>query len=121
MPDTTLPKIVYLPSSAGAVPNMMKNWLSALFGSEARAIATTPRTKCSLVENSACSGCPEPPVPVPVGSPPCAMNHHAIIKPGARQLLDLRAGIGRQIGAQLDHHAAESEIHVEEIFWIGLG
>jgi len=47
--------------------------LSALFGSEVRAIPTTPRTKCSL-ENSACSGWPEPPVPVPVGSPPCAIK-----------------------------------------------
>ena len=52
---------------------MMKNWLSALFGSWARAIETVPRT-CFSFENSALSLLPEPPVPVPVGSPVCAMN-----------------------------------------------
>ncbi len=52
---------------------MMKNWLSALFGSEARAIDTIPRT-CFSLENSALSLWPEPPVPVPVGSPVCAIN-----------------------------------------------
>src|ERR1044071_5383281 len=38
MPEVTLPQIVYCPSSEGAGPNMIKNWLSALFGALARAI-----------------------------------------------------------------------------------
>ena len=73
IPEVTAPQIVYLPSSAGDGANMMKNWLSALFGSEARAIERVPRT-CFSLENSARSSWPEPPVPVPVGSPVCAMK-----------------------------------------------
>ena len=73
IPDTTCPQIVYCPSRLAAGANMMKNWLSALSGSEVRAIATAPRANGSG-ENSAFKGCPEPPVPVPVGSPVCAMK-----------------------------------------------
>ena len=51
----------------------MKNWLSALFGICARAIDTVPRTWGSLL-NSAGRFWPEPPMPVPVGSPVCAMK-----------------------------------------------
>ncbi len=52
----------------------MKNWLLALFGLDERAIEQVPRT-CGVVENSAVrSGCLLPPMPVPVGSPPCAMK-----------------------------------------------
>jgi len=40
MPDVTWPKIVYLPSREGAGAKQMKNWLSALSGSFARAIDT---------------------------------------------------------------------------------
>src|ERR1700730_18390546 len=68
MPEVTLPQMVYWPSSDVAGPNIMKNWLSALFGSEERAIETTPRT-CFSSENSALSLCPDPPVPSPFGSP----------------------------------------------------
>ena len=51
----------------------MKNWLRALLGSLVRAIDTEPRT-CGSFENSALSGSPMPPEPVPVGSPVCAMK-----------------------------------------------
>ena len=54
---------------------MMKNWLFALFGSEVRAMPHVPRRKWRLLVNSAGrSGSFDPPVPVPVGSPPCAMK-----------------------------------------------
>ena len=64
---------MYWPSRCGAGAKQMKNWLSALLTSEERAIETVPRT-CFTAENSASSRLPEPPVPVPVGSPPCAMK-----------------------------------------------
>ena len=52
----------------------MKNWLLALSGFSVRAIETLPR-KCGIALNSAFrSGSEEPPCPVPVGSPVCAMK-----------------------------------------------
>jgi hypothetical protein len=36
--------MVYWPSSWGTAVKQMKNWLSALFGSWARAMETVPRT-----------------------------------------------------------------------------
>ena len=52
----------------------MKNWLLALLGLAVRAIETVPRL-CFSSENSALrSGRSEPPEPVPVGSPVCAMK-----------------------------------------------
>src|SRR3546814_18427420 len=52
----------------------MKNWLLAEFGFDVRAMEQTPRT-CGSAENSAFrSGFSDPPMPVPVGSPPCAMK-----------------------------------------------
>ena len=51
----------------------MKNWLSPLFGFCERAIPTVPRTNGTL-ENSAGRLVPDPPRPVPVGSPVWAMN-----------------------------------------------
>jgi len=52
----------------------MKNWLLALSSLCARAIDTVPR-KCGVGLNSAFrSGSCEPPCPVAVGSPVCAMN-----------------------------------------------
>ena len=66
---------MYCPSRLAAGPNMMKNWLLALFGSAVRAAPTAPRRKRRLCVNSAGTGPRSlPPVPVPVGSPPCAMN-----------------------------------------------
>src|SRR3546814_2777870 len=50
---------------------MMKNWLFALSGLSARAIATVPR-RCGRSLNSAFrSGRSDPPWPVAVGSPVC--------------------------------------------------
>ncbi len=52
----------------------MKNWLLAEFGALVRAIDAVPRL-CGSFENSALrSGFFDPPLPVPVGSPPCAMK-----------------------------------------------
>ena len=53
---------------------MMKNWLLALPGSCARAMPQTPRTKCRWLNSGGIFGSLLPPVPVPVGSPPCAMK-----------------------------------------------
>jgi hypothetical protein len=50
-----------------------EKWLSAESGDCARAIDTAPLV-CGSVLNSALSFWPEPPVPVPVGSPVWAMN-----------------------------------------------
>ena len=74
MPAITRPNAVYLPSSAKRGWKQMKNWLFALSSLWARAIDTVPR-KCGTALNSALrSGSGDPPVPVPVGSPVCAMK-----------------------------------------------
>src|SRR5438552_945120 len=74
MPFTTSPHTVYCPSRKPPSANMMKNWLLAELGSCALAMPTVPRAKWAL-ENSACIlGSFDPPVPVPVGSPVCAMK-----------------------------------------------
>ena len=52
----------------------MKNWLLALFGSEVRAMPSVPRSNGSDENSAGRSGLSEPPRPVPVGSPVCAMK-----------------------------------------------
>src|SRR6185312_399873 len=75
MPDVTWPQMVYWPFRCGAGSNMMKNWLFALFGLCERAIPQVPRWNLAESENSArMLSRSLPPVPVPVGSPPCAMK-----------------------------------------------
>ena len=73
MPSVTCPHTVYLPSREAARAKQMKNWESALSGSEARAMPTVPRRNGSF-ENSALRLTPEPPVPSPRGSPVWAMK-----------------------------------------------
>jgi len=74
MPDVTSPHTVYWRSRKRASSKQMKNWLLALFGALVRAIEQTPRT-CGTSLNSAFrSGRSLPPVPVPLGQPPCAMK-----------------------------------------------
>ncbi len=51
IPDTICPQTVYCPSRNGAGAKQIKNWLSALLGSVARAMETVPRICCSR-ENS---------------------------------------------------------------------
>ena len=52
----------------------MKNWLLAESGALVRAMEQTPRT-CGSAENSAFRfALLEPPLPVPLGSPPWAMK-----------------------------------------------
>ena len=119
-----MPQIVYLPSSDGAGANMMKNWLSALFGSEARAIETTPRTCFSfgelgleLVARAAGA------VALRVAglrheAVDHAMEDDAVIKALAHQRLDLRHRGRRQIGPHFDDDAAGRHVHVEGVFQI---
>ncbi len=73
MPSITRPQTVYWPLRLGAAANMMKNCESALLGFWARAMPTVPRTNGAL-ENSAARSTPDPPVPLPFGSPVCAMK-----------------------------------------------
>ena len=53
---------------------MMKNCELAESGSLVRAAPTMPRVKGTLLNSALRSGRSEPPVPVPVGSPPWAMK-----------------------------------------------
>src|SRR4029079_3813361 len=70
----TSPHTVYWPSRKVASSKQMKNWLLAELGLDERALEHTPRT-CGASENSAFRlGFLEPPMPVPVGSPPWAMK-----------------------------------------------
>ena len=73
MPEATLPQIVYCPSRNGAGAKHDEELAVGAVRVGARAIETVPRT-CFSFENSALSLLPEPPVPVPVGSPVCAMK-----------------------------------------------
>src|SRR6185312_12194420 len=74
MPSVTSPQTVYWPSRKRASSKQMKNWLLAEFGLAVRAIEQAPRT-CGALENSAGRfGRSDPPLPVPVGSPPWAMK-----------------------------------------------
>ena len=125
MPEVTWPKTVYWPSRNGAGAKQMKNWLSALSGLCARAMPTVPRRKCAWL-NSAWSFWPEPPVPVPVGSPVCAMKpgddaveDDAVVEAPPHQRLDVRHGLGRQIGPQFDDDAALGHVEVKRVFGIG--
>ena len=104
---------------------MMKNWLSALFGSEARAIATVPRTNGFSFENSAFSGCAR--TAGAVAARVAGLRHEAVdhpmeddpvIKALAHQRLDLRAGGRRQIGPHVDDDAARRHVEVNRIFQI---
>ncbi len=74
MPSITSPQTVYCLSRKRASSKQMKNWLFALFGFCARAIEQTPRTCGSALNSCGRSGSLLPPMPVPVGSPPCAMK-----------------------------------------------
>src|SRR5208282_1495461 len=74
MPDTTSPNAVYWPSRKPASPKQMKNCELAESGSLERAMPSVPRVKCVLLNSAGRMGRVEPPVPVPVGSPVCAMN-----------------------------------------------
>eukprot|EP00828_Plagiopyla_frontata_P007793 TRINITY_DN13757_c0_g1_i6.p1 TRINITY_DN13757_c0_g1~~TRINITY_DN13757_c0_g1_i6.p1 ORF type:complete len:625 (-),score=209.73 TRINITY_DN13757_c0_g1_i6:814-2688(-) len=69
MPLMTVPQTVYLPSRYGAGAKQIKNWLSALSGAWERAMPQVPRLNGMLL-NSAGMFVPEPPLPVPSGSPP---------------------------------------------------
>src|SRR5690606_19328 len=74
MPLITSPQTVYCRSRKRASSKQMKNWLLALSGTCVRAIEQVPRT-CGASLNSALrSGLSEPPIPVPVGSPPWAIK-----------------------------------------------
>ena len=81
----------------------MKNWLLALFGFGVRAIEAVPRTCGSSLNSALRLGWSEPLVPVPVGSPPCAMkpgitrwNTHTVVKAAVGELGDaLRRGRAR--------------------------
>ena len=73
MPSVTRPHTVYWRSRKLASSKQMKNWLSAESGDCARAIDTAPLV-CGSLLNSALSFLPEPPLPVPVGSPVWAMK-----------------------------------------------
>src|SRR5206468_10846215 len=74
MPLSTSPQTVYCRSRNGESSVTMKNWLLALSGFCERGSDPTPRL-CDAFENSAFRfGLSEPCIPVPVGSPPCAMK-----------------------------------------------
>src|SRR5665213_1025111 len=74
MPAVTSPHRVYWLSRWGASARQMKNWLLAELGLPVRAMEQAPR-RCGSCENSAGRlGFFEPPLPVPVGSPPWAMK-----------------------------------------------
>mmetsp|Transcript_42680 Transcript_42680/g.71223 ORF Transcript_42680/g.71223 Transcript_42680/m.71223 type:complete len:210 (-) Transcript_42680:554-1183(-) len=76
-PPTSLPKTVCLLSKCFADLYMMKNWDPFVWGPEL-AILSTPRPSCVRLErSSSLKGCPQmdlPPVPSPLGSPPCTMK-----------------------------------------------
>src|SRR5215212_4472745 len=74
MPSVTSPNTVYCPLRKSPSANMMKNCELALLGSCDRAMPSVPRLKGSLENSAGMSGSFEPPMPVPVGSPVCAMN-----------------------------------------------
>src|SRR3546814_6139981 len=79
MPSITSPHTVYWRSRNVASSKQMKNWLFALFGLAERAIEQTPRTWGSLLTSAGRLGRSDPLMPVPVGSPPCAL------KPGIKR------------------------------------
>ena len=78
-----------------------------------RAIDTVPRT-CGAFENSALrSGRSDPLVPVPLGSPPCAMKPgndavklHAVVEAAVGKLGDALDVAGREVRAKLDDDVA---------------
>ena len=79
IPEVTVPKAAYCPSSEGVVCCMMKNCELAESGSLARAIEMVPRVcgmlfATPLAENSPLIAWSEPPVPSPAGSPPWIMK-----------------------------------------------
>src|SRR3954447_7331386 len=74
MPEVTSPMTVYLPLREDASSKQMKNCEFAESGSLERAMPTVPRLN-GVLENSALRfGRLDFPVPVPVGSPVCAMK-----------------------------------------------
>ena len=117
---------------------MMKNCELAEFGSCARAMPTTPRTKCAFLENSAGrSGSSEPPVPTASGSKPFFMSpycdvaglrHEAVddamegdivVGAFAHQLLDLLDMLRRKVGPQRDRHVAVLQRDDHGVFRVG--
>ncbi len=123
MPSITRPHTVYWRSRKLASSKQMKNWLSAELGDCARAMDTAPRV-CGSLLNSALSFWPEPPMPVPVGSPVWAMkpsmtrwNDHAVVEALARELLDAGDVVRREIGPHLNGHAPLGGLDDERVFW----
>ena len=74
MPMTTLPKMVCLPSSQGVALNVRKNWLPSVPGPAFAMLSRPPPVCRTFGANSPAYWYPGPPVPVPSGHPPCAMN-----------------------------------------------
>src|SRR5688500_3530786 len=74
MPLSTSPQTVYWLSRKVASSRQMKNWLLALSGSDVRAIEQTPRTCGSELNSAFKLGRSDPPMPMPLGSPPWAMK-----------------------------------------------
>ena len=74
MPLSTWPQTVYWPSRNSASSKQMKNCELALSGTCVRAIEQVPRVCGSLLNSALRSGLSLPLMPVPVGSPPCAMK-----------------------------------------------
>ena len=103
----------------------MKNWLLALLGSEVRAMPSVPRTNGSFENSAGRSGLSEPPRAGAGGI--AGLRHEPgdhpveddpVVEALAGQLLDARHVLGREVGAQLDHHAAALEIYVQHVFQI---
>jgi hypothetical protein len=59
-----------------------------------------------------------PSVPRTNGSFENSAGRSGLSEPLARQLLDPRHVLGREVGPQLDHHAAGLEVHVEHVLEI---
>ena len=75
MPSVTSPQTVYWPSRNRASSKQMKNWLFALFGIVgARHRRDAANMRLAWLNSAGRFGLSEPCMPVPVGSPPCAMN-----------------------------------------------
>ena len=102
----------------------MKNWLSALFGSCARAIETVPRTcfvvrelGLQLVARAAGAGAGRVAGlrHEPVDD---AMERHPVIKAAPRQRLDLRDMVRREVGPHRDDDTASRDIDIQRVFQI---
>ena len=74
MPSMTWPQTEYCLFSHGASVKQMKNCELAEFGIWLRAMEQVPRTWLMLENSAFRSGSCEPPCPVALGSPVCAMK-----------------------------------------------